>query len=67
MITVKLLDCCTFSERWFKLPEDGSCVETCSNKLIVKYTICRIAHMLVLIESAPIQSLLLHTSPVQAA
>jgi hypothetical protein len=32
------------------LPEDGSCTETCTSKVIVKYIICRILHFVVLIE-----------------
>ena len=34
----------------WKLPDDGNCAETCSLKLIVKYVIHRIVHLLVLIE-----------------
>jgi len=34
----------------YKLPEESNCVETCRSKLIVKYVIYRVVHLLVLIE-----------------
>jgi hypothetical protein len=59
MIIVNLLYCCMFGQHWFKFPEDGTCVETCSSKLIVKYTRRGIGRLLVLIESVRIEILLL--------
>jgi hypothetical protein len=32
-------------------PEEGECAETCRSKLIVKYTICGLVFLLLLIES----------------
>jgi len=49
MITVKLIYCCTFQQHWCKLPKDGDGAETCRGKLILKYTIHRKVHLLVLI------------------
>jgi len=34
-----------------KLLEDGHFAETCSSKLILRYAICGIVHLLVLVES----------------
>jgi hypothetical protein len=39
-----------FSQYWCKLPEDGNYAETCGRKLILKYAVYRILHLLVLIE-----------------
>jgi hypothetical protein len=40
-----------FSDIVVKLPDDGNRIETCSSKLIIKYIIYRIVHMLALLES----------------
>ena len=50
IIIAKSSYCCIFQQHLCKLPEDNFSAETCRSKLIFKYTIHRMVHLLVQIK-----------------